>query len=236
MHVWFGRFYILLMLWCTASSLLIHNTGLPIPVLFSFLYALGGLSIGWLVIKLYQSEMDMRAADNVQRIIKRHGLNGDLGDLLLLEKCNIAKERTWSERVSSWKTLHGVFMTTSFVNIFGRLTATNPGEDFACYTYPVYKQIDTPAFQGSGKAVTFVPTTDPDYDKLPWAGREGIWVSVLGAGPILVSFVFGIIYSCFAAKMSRRNVDTSSEGLGDNGERLDTTAEEVVATPRIGRV
>lgn len=45
-HKWCGRVYIVAMLWATGTSLLIHNTGLPIAVLWSFLWALGGLTIG----------------------------------------------------------------------------------------------------------------------------------------------------------------------------------------------
>jgi len=41
-HAWFGRAYIISMLWATASSLVIHNTGLPASTLISFIWALGG--------------------------------------------------------------------------------------------------------------------------------------------------------------------------------------------------
>ena len=53
-HLWFGRFYIMCMLWGTATYLLIHNTGLPTGVLYSFLWVLLGLCFGWTVITIHQ--------------------------------------------------------------------------------------------------------------------------------------------------------------------------------------
>lgn len=38
-----------------ASSLLIHNTGLPFPIIISFLYLLVSITIGWNAIKIYMS-------------------------------------------------------------------------------------------------------------------------------------------------------------------------------------
>ena len=52
-HAAFGRFYLIFMLWCMASSLLIHNTGLPLPILVSFLYLLVSITIGWNVIRIH---------------------------------------------------------------------------------------------------------------------------------------------------------------------------------------
>ena len=42
LHASFGRIYIISMLWATASSLLINNTGLPDAVLISFAYTMAG--------------------------------------------------------------------------------------------------------------------------------------------------------------------------------------------------
>jgi len=50
----FGRVYILAMLWSTATSLLVHNTGLPAGVLISFVWVMGGLTIGWILINIHQ--------------------------------------------------------------------------------------------------------------------------------------------------------------------------------------
>eukprot|EP00878_Enallax_costatus_P035426 GHUV01039495.1.p1 GENE.GHUV01039495.1~~GHUV01039495.1.p1 ORF type:complete len:117 (-),score=2.87 GHUV01039495.1:330-680(-) len=46
-HAWFGRAYILSMLWATATSMVIHNSGLPPATLISFVWSLGGLTVSW---------------------------------------------------------------------------------------------------------------------------------------------------------------------------------------------
>lgn len=46
-HAWFGRAYIIAMLWATATSLIIHNSGLPPATLISFVWVLGGMTIAW---------------------------------------------------------------------------------------------------------------------------------------------------------------------------------------------
>ena len=60
MHIYFGRLYIIFMLWCMVTSLLVHNSGLPIAVLISFLWVIGGLTLGWIIIKLHQLQMEKR--------------------------------------------------------------------------------------------------------------------------------------------------------------------------------
>ncbi len=51
-HMWAGRSYLLGMLWTIATSSLIRNEGLPLGTLVSFLWVLGGLSFGYVLIKL----------------------------------------------------------------------------------------------------------------------------------------------------------------------------------------
>ena len=56
-HAWSGRLYFVFMIWSMASSLLIHNTGLGVAVLFSFLWVLLGMTIAWFLIVLHQQKM-----------------------------------------------------------------------------------------------------------------------------------------------------------------------------------
>ena len=56
-HKAFGRWYLIFMLWCMASSLVIYTTGLPMPILVSFLYLLFGITIGWNAIHVYASKI-----------------------------------------------------------------------------------------------------------------------------------------------------------------------------------
>ena len=67
MHPWFGRCYIIFLLWCMGTSLIIHNSGLPIAVLVSFAWVLCGLSFGWIAMSL-KSKIDMKRALKCLRI------------------------------------------------------------------------------------------------------------------------------------------------------------------------
>ena len=51
-HKWAGRSYLLSMLWTIATSSLIRNEGLPLGTLVSFLWVLGGLTFGYILIKV----------------------------------------------------------------------------------------------------------------------------------------------------------------------------------------
>jgi hypothetical protein len=120
---------------------------------------------------------------------------------LLIEETRkqIAQNRTFSERILSYKALHGALMFTSFINVAGRTVAFNGTGDFTCHTYPYYKQIDTPRFNGLGQALTAVPLHDPNYDKLPWASGAHWWAIELSVVPMILAFSIG---SCCAWKNS----------------------------------
>lgn len=51
-HKWAGRSYLLNMMWTIATSGLIRNEGLPLGTLVSFLWVLGGLTFGYILIKI----------------------------------------------------------------------------------------------------------------------------------------------------------------------------------------
>jgi hypothetical protein len=53
-HLWLGRFYIMFMLWATATSLLIHNTGLPVANLYQFFGGMLMMTLGWIAITIHQ--------------------------------------------------------------------------------------------------------------------------------------------------------------------------------------
>jgi uncharacterized membrane protein len=68
-HAMFGRWFIILMLWCMASSLLIYNVGLPLPIIISFIYLLVSITIGWNAIKVHtnriKDEVYLRISDRL---------------------------------------------------------------------------------------------------------------------------------------------------------------------------
>lgn len=138
-HAWLGRFFIVTLLWCTATSLLIHNTGLPVAVLVSFLWVMGGVTIGWALINIHQARMGRAAAAAAGASLKAEGLSaapgGDLAALLAAERAAIAGGKSWSQRLLSLKAAHGAIMFVAWINVVGRIFATPGLAEFTCYTY-----------------------------------------------------------------------------------------------------
>lgn len=56
-HATFGRWYLIFMFWCMASSLLIHTNGLPFPIIISFLYLMISIALGWNAIKVHTARL-----------------------------------------------------------------------------------------------------------------------------------------------------------------------------------
>ena len=196
LHAHFGRAYIILMMWLMASSLLLHNTGLPIAVLISFVCVLGGITVGWICIKQHQAQMEQMVIVYLSsRPCKPLSL-----DSFHAARKEVADNKSWNERLFSAKAAHGMFMFVSYVNILGRLGSTDHVGDFVCYTYPVYKQLDSVKFNGSSQALTFVPVHDPNYAKLPWAASDVYWGLELSVAPLAAAFVFGAVFSICVAK------------------------------------
>uniref|UniRef100_A0A383W6A7 Transmembrane protein n=1 Tax=Tetradesmus obliquus TaxID=3088 RepID=A0A383W6A7_TETOB len=236
-HVWFGRGYIISMLWATATSLVIHNSGLPPATLISFVWVMGGMTIAWIIIKFHEARMQHLALAAVARSLAEapagpitssdnsSSSSGTAGKALLdldarinEEKGRIAASKTFAQRFFSIKALHGMIMFTSWINIVGRIFASNQSGDFTCHTYPVYKPLDTPDIPDSASldvaSLTLLPTHNPDYAKLPWAklGTAG-WGAALSLGPMAGAALVGAAVSFFAARAARKSGRTTPEGL-----------------------
>ncbi len=95
-------------------------------------------------------------------------------------RMDVIHSRSFPERMLSYKALHGALMFMSFVNLFGRLFASNQSGDFTCHTFPYYKQVDSPKFQEADQPLTPVPLHDPNYAKLPWDHARA-WLVLAGA-------------------------------------------------------
>ncbi|KAF6260707.1 hypothetical protein COO60DRAFT_1700173 [Scenedesmus sp. NREL 46B-D3] len=229
-HVWFGRGYIISMLWATATSLVIHNSGLPPATLISFVWVMGGLTIGWIIIKFHEARMQRLALAAVARSlgdapagpITSGGISSkqplDLAARIDEEKGRIAGSKTFVQRFFSLKALHGMIMFTSWINIVGRIFASNQSGDFTCHTYPVYKPLDTPDIPDSASldvaSLTLLPTHDPNYARLPWAklGTAG-WGAALSLGPLAGAALVGAVVSYLAARKVRSAGRTTPEAL-----------------------
>ena len=198
LHKWMGRLYILSMLYATATSLLIHNAGLPPAVLISFIYVIGGLTIGWFLINLHQLFIQRKI--NKILIEKKHYIEGEVPEYIENIKKEIINNKKFIKRLFSLKTFHALFMFISWFNITGRIFASDQSGDFTCYTYPVLKPINssygfTANMNLENKSLELLPTLDPHYYRLPWAGIEVTWSLILFFGPLIFGFLVGLIYT-----------------------------------------
>ena len=172
LHTWMGRFYIIFMIWNIALSLLIHNTGLPLAIIISFIYVLSGLTIGWILICIHKE--------------KKPILNTPL------------------KRIFSYKSMHGIMMFLSWINIAGRVPFSDIKQDFKCYTHPYNKL-----------TYQLVPSNDPVYNTLPWSNTEDKWALMLGLGPIAFGFLVCVIY-VLAGSGWRANVSSEHRARVSN--------------------
>jgi hypothetical protein len=201
LHAHFGRAYIILMMWLMATSLVLHNTGLPIAVLISFVCVLGGITLGWICIKWHQAHMESVVFGELRgKIFSEHAFYE--------ARKRIASMKSWSERLFSAKAAHGMLMFVSFINILGRLGSSDQSGDFVCYTYPIYKQLDSVKFNGANKTLTYVPVHDPNYDKLPWASSDAYWGLELSLGPLAAAFAIGAAFSVYFSMQRPLVVDS----------------------------
>ncbi|KAF8067327.1 hypothetical protein HT031_002375 [Scenedesmus sp. PABB004] len=210
LHAWFGRGYIVSMLWATATSLLIHNTGLPPSTLVSFIWVLGGLCVGWLLALLHGQRATRAALAAVGADVSAGGLppgGPGLAQRVAAEKARAAGAKTAAQRFFSLKAAHGIIMFVSWINVAGRIFASNQSGDFTCHTIPVFKPLDTPDTPPGGDPATLVvvPPHDPNYARQPWArlGTAG-WGATMLLGPAAGAAAVGLAYSVLAARRSAR--------------------------------
>lgn len=218
-HVWFGRTYIVGMFYSFASSILIHNTGLPLPIMFFFVILLLSLAIGWISIKFHENVMMKESYTRVDGMLNYILESRGVDDNIILEKLNlieptkinllqlvnsqksqIASEKTFTQRLFSFKALHGMMMALSWWQLFGNAMARNVFHEFTCWTQPAWKNV-------TNGVVEFVPLENPDY-KFSAPGAEMKFFSLVSAGTISSVIIVGILYSYFAAR--NRTIPTPS--------------------------
>jgi hypothetical protein len=182
------------MLWGTATSLLIHNTGLPIGVLYSFANVLVGMSVAWLAITLHQE-------------LKKRGY------LRVKSAEGKSRLRVVFDRMFTLKALHGALMFVSWINIAGRVFVTPLSGDFECYTQPAFKTMpSTHHLTDSFVPGAYIPTEDPKYSRLPWAYKEDSWLAMMLLVPFFISLVVGSVYVLLTVKTKPRHViDSNSD-------------------------
>ncbi|KAJ3254150.1 hypothetical protein HDU77_004201 [Chytriomyces hyalinus] len=174
LHSWLGKLYIIAMLWATATSIVIHNKGLPTGVIYSFLWVMLGLTAGWIAITLHMKGVFKRRQAAYQ------GSNSFMKAL---------------REMLTLKAFHGCVMFVSWINIAGRIFVTPLRNDFECYSQPAFKRISSKHYNyTAGSPIEFVPARDPNYLRAPWANSEQRWATLLSAGPLVAAFVFGLVY------------------------------------------
>jgi hypothetical protein len=190
------------MLLTTAFSLLVHNTGIPTGVLVSFIWVLGGLTIGWVVIQFHQRTMYKTALSRLDTAIACGDVKlTTLESAIAEEKNKISSEKTLFQRIFSVKTFHGLVMFTSWVNIMGQISTGNVRGEYECYTYPVYKNITSRRYTvPANGSLTLVPTQDPKYTRLPWGNREFMWGVQLSVGPMFIGLLFGTAFAYWSIR------------------------------------
>lgn len=251
-----GIAYIISMLWCTATSLIIHNSGaaapsgpraeraagrrraalrpgpaarprlasacaaprrlpgLPPATLVSFVWVLGGLCVGWVIIKLHQSRMAAAAVARVQAQQLAAGEPAkDLGAALAAAAADIAASKGFAARFFSLKAAHGVIFFVSWINVSGRIFASDQRQQYTCFTYPVFKPIDSKHFAGAGAPLTLLPPHDPGFARLPWA-RLGLagWALVMLFAPAAGAAAVGAAYSALTARAARKQAARTAPG------------------------
>jgi hypothetical protein len=210
------------MLYATASSLLIHNTGLPLAVLYSFAICIGGLTVAWILILLHKSWLYNLALKGVHENLLKIGIliNKPLSNYINNEKMKILDKQSVTKRIFSYKMFHGALMFMSWINITGRIFASDQSGDFQCYTYPIYKVgNDTMGMNQSVIEFDIVPENDPNYDRLPWAHIEDWWAVIFSVGVFAIAFLFGSIWICVsipikATKRIKKNLKELKNTVG----------------------
>lgn len=172
-HKWWGRAYGMFMLWATGSSMIIHNSGLPLFTLKLFLVLMICLPLGWYVILLHQSNMQRNAIASVQDQIRDGTSPDNLDAALVTAKKHAAQSKSCRQRFLSLKALHGFAMVMSWFCIAGRIPVSDLSGDFTCHTYPVYKPINadhykTKGMDLAGQPLKLLPLKDPSWVGKPW--------------------------------------------------------------------
>ena len=143
-HSILGRIYLVCMLWCMASSLLIHNYGLPFFVIISFIYLIVSITIGYLCIwahSLYfNEEINNKIQEKInEKLMEKSPEPVDLGKLKGEVMGQLDENKSFKDRFFSLKYLHGILMSFSWYQMAGRLVVTNPSDWGHCKSYPAYK-------------------------------------------------------------------------------------------------
>lgn len=199
-HATFGRAFMIVMYWGYGTSILIHNTGLPLAIIVFMLTKLVALCTGWLAIKRWKSNRESDLTDRIAANVKEEmSVNGlSYREVVAKQKESMESERTsFASRFLTWKSLHGMLMTYAWFTMVGRTGVTNPAKFEGCRTYPAFKTAEG--------AIEYLPRLDPDY--FSPSEETVFWVSIcVGSSVAIVALT--ALSSYLTARSARRSAET----------------------------
>jgi hypothetical protein len=222
-HVYFGRTFLLTMLFAEGSAMLITNTGLPRSIIGFFVIMLVSISLGFLLIRTAQSrfaDAALRRADELGD--EKRFVGAKPSELVAAARQELLNApRPWHKRFLSLKSAHGFLMTLAWWQMAGRAFVTNPADDFkGCYTYPAIKSLD-----GS---IRLVPEHDPDFFR-----NEAAFFSFVTFPSIAVFILIGIAFSCIASRgwqaAAAANATAETAAANNNNNKSDGAGEKASA-------
>jgi len=199
-HVWFGRLFIIGMLWTTGSATLIYNTGLPRPIIIFLLIMFITHTIGYFAIKIEQQRFHSLLLQRVDAYFATSlskQKQQSVSDVMEAEALNMEKSLTWKERYFSLKALHGGCMVAAWYQMFGRAVVTNPFVHFDCWTYPVAKN-------GTEGHIEYLAANDPTYS----IADNTSFVLMVTLPWVIAIPTVGLIWSYVEARISRKGYNS----------------------------
>jgi len=201
-HHIFGRLYLIVMFLAMGSALVITNHGMPVPILFSFLWLLAGLTVGILTIGFHRMKFEKQVHDAagaklIEMAAKSPMSKLDLDMLIKQTRGQVAGKKSFTERLFSYKTAHGISMGVSLWQMVGRIFFSDQVQNFECITYPAYKLASNPHHTyRPGDVAEFLPAENPDGS--PLTRSVGV-IAAFSVGNLLGPLLIGIAIAVWVA-------------------------------------
>jgi hypothetical protein len=105
-HAFFGKLYLIFMFWAMGTALVVHNVGLALPIIISFLYLLSGITIGLPAIHFHKKRFETELWHRIQSRLSDAVDSKDNLDILEIrnqEIAALANDKTFAQRFFSLK-------------------------------------------------------------------------------------------------------------------------------------
>jgi hypothetical protein len=135
-HIYFGRTFMMAMYFTSASSILIHNTGMPRSIIFFMTLMFFSMTIGFGVIRFAQQRFQNDMIKKADEILKQNNGKYDSSASDLMSQAMSEMDEmpmTWKQRLFSLKALHGLLMTIAWVDSFSLMILVSDARTFHHY-------------------------------------------------------------------------------------------------------